>query len=558
MSRHRVLVRRASAIESLGSASIVCSDKTGTLTLNRMTVVAIWQPGGAIRSAEDLAVDPEASKVAAIGRLASPPHPTDPMDIAFLAFASSLGLVPLSEGVQRLYPLAPGQPVMAQIWSGGSCAAKGAPEVLARLCGLDPAMIEQVESAAGSMAARGLRVLALADCALPAGPVPDALAGLPLQFRALVGIADPLRPDVPEAVRQLRAAGVRVMMITGDYPETARAIAAQAGIAPLDTLTGDELDSLDDPALCLRLASVGVCARIQARQKLRIVAALKAGGGVVAMTGDGVNDAPALKAAHVGIAMGSRGTDVAREASAIVLLDDDFGAIATAMRLGRRIHDNLRKAMGFIVAVHVPIAGLALMPLVFGLPLLLGPLHIALLELIIDPVSALTFEAEEPEDDAMLRPPRPPDSPLISRRELTLALAEGGVVLIMIAGAALLLWHGGTPAPLLRSLVFLSLCAGILALMLANRRFGATVAAVAGGKNRTLPLVFGAVICIGAVTQLVPAASGLLGFTPIGRDGLLAVLAGTVLGAVLLQMLKVMLRRRSSKTPITGHHGPLP
>jgi Ca2+-transporting ATPase len=539
MSRHRVLVRRASAIESLGSATIVCSDKTGTLTLNRMTVVAIWQPGGAVRGAEDLAADPEASKLAAIGRLASPPQPTDPMDIAFLAFASSQGLASLSEEVQRLYPLAPRQPVMAQIWSGGSCAAKGAPEVVARLCGLDPAMIEQVESAAGSMAARGLRVLALADCPLPAGPVPDTLAGLPLQFRALVGIADPLRPDVPEAVRQLRAAGVRVMMITGDYPETARAIAAQAGIAPLDTLTGDALDSLDDPALCHRLASVGVCARIQARQKLRIVAALKAGGSVVAMTGDGVNDAPALKAAHIGIAMGGRGTDVAREASAIVLLDDDFGAIATAMRLGRRIHDNLRKAMGFIVAVHVPIAGLALMPLLFGLPLLLGPLHIALLELIIDPVSALAFEAEEPEDDAMTRPPRPPNAPLVTQRELTLAVAQGGLMLMLIGSAGLATWHAGIAEPVLRSFVFVSLCAGLLVLMLVNRRMHGAVSLASATGNKAPLLVAAAVTCLAAATQLVPPISTLLRFEAIGWPGLLGVLAGVLLAIPILQQMKV-------------------
>jgi Ca2+-transporting ATPase len=336
------------------------------------------------------------------------------------------------------------------------------------------------------------------------------------------------------------------MMITGDYPETARAIATLAGIAPLDTLTGNELDLLDDEALCSRLARVGVCARIQPRQKLRIVAALKAGGEVVAMTGDGVNDAPALKAAHIGIAMGGRGTDVAREASAIVLLDDDFGTITTAMRLGRRIHDNLRKAMRFIVAVHVPIAGLAVMPLLFGLPLLLGPLHIALLELIIDPVSALAFEAEEPEADAMTRPPRQPNAPLVSRWELAMALAQGSLILALIGSAGLALWHAGIPEPILRSFVFVSLCAGLLVLMLVNRRIHGAVHLVSGTGNKAPLLVLAAVTCLAAATQLVPAISTLLRFQAIGWRGVLAVLAGMLLALVLLQQVKLRRGRAPS------------
>ena len=196
-------------------------------------------------------------------------------------------------------------------------------------------------------------------------------------------------------------------MITGDYPTTAQAIARQAGLDAKDVMTGDELDKLNDAELTQYVRTATVFARIMPEQKLRIVTALKANGEIVAMTGDGVNDAPSLKAAHIGIAMGGRGTDVAREASSIVLLDDDFGSIVRAVRLGRRIYDNLRKAMGFIFAVHVPIAGLALMPLLFGLPILFGPVHIAFLQMVIDPVCSLVFEAEAEEDDVMRRQPRP-------------------------------------------------------------------------------------------------------------------------------------------------------
>ena len=203
-------------------------------------------------------------------------------------------------------------------------------------------------------------------------------------------------------------------MITGDYPATARAIARQAGLDVQDIVTGEELEQLSDKELVGRVRSATVYARIMPEQKLRIVNALKASGEIVAMTGDGVNDAPSLKAAHIGIAMGGRGTDVAREASSIVLLDDDFRSIVRSVRLGRRIYDNLRKAMAFIFAVHVPIAGLALLPLVSGLPILFGPMHIAFLEMVIDPVCSLVFEAETEEDDVMRRPPRTPDEPLFS------------------------------------------------------------------------------------------------------------------------------------------------
>jgi len=541
LSRQRVLVRRAAAIESLGAATVLCSDKTGTLTQNRMAVVALWRPDGTPAAAPDRATHTD---LAALGRLASPPNATDPMDIAFHTLASDLDAPPAAGGVLHLYPLAPGQPVMAQAWGSGTVAAKGAPEAVARLCRLDAAALAGMEAAAGAMAAKGLRVLALAECGLPKGPLPEELAALPLEFRALVGIADPLRADVPDAVRACQAAGVRVMMITGDYPETARAIAAQAGIAPLETLTGAELDMLDDAALSHRLAGVSVCARIQPRQKLRIVEALKAGGQVVAMTGDGVNDAPALKAAHIGVAMGGRGTDVAREASAIVLLDDDFGAIVTAMRLGRRIHDNLKKAMGFIVAVHIPIAGLALLPLLFGMPLLLGPVHIALLEMIIDPVSALAFEAEEAESDAMTRPPRAPDSPLFTRAQLAAAVLEGAVVLALVASFALLLWQAGFPEAAVRSAAFLALVAGLLVLMLVNRRLGSGMATLVGGAGRVPALVLASVLGLLAATQLVPPLTALLRFTPVTPALALAIGGGTVLAIVLLQMLKRVMAAR--------------
>ena len=306
-------------------------------------------------------------------------------------------------------------------------AAKGAPEAIAGLCRLGTERMAAITRAVDEMASEGLRVLGVAHASSSGAPWPRAQDEFDFEFVGLVGLADPLRASVPQAVAECRSAGIRVVMITGDYPATARAIAAQAGLDAGDLIGGDELQGLSDADLALRARTATVFARISPSQKLRIVNALKADGEIVAMTGDGVNDAPSLKAAHIGIAMGGRGTDVAREASSIVLLDDDFGSIVKAVRLGRRIYDNLRKAMGFILAVHVPIAGLSLLPLLFGLPILFGPMHIAFLEMVIDPVCSLVFEAETEEDDVMARPPRPPAEPLFTRGLVGWSLAQGSV-----------------------------------------------------------------------------------------------------------------------------------
>ena len=315
---------------------------------------------------------------------------------------------------------------------------------------------------------------------------PSTPRGFHFEFLGLVGLADPLRSTVPAAVEECRTAGIRVVMITGDYPQTARAIAAQAKLDATDLITGDELEQMSEAELAERVRSATVFARTMPEQKLRIVNALKANGEIVAMTGDGVNDAPSLKAAHIGIAMGGRGTDVAREASSLVLLDDDFTSIVRAVRLGRRIYDNLRKAMAYILAVHVPIAGLALIPLLFGLPLIFWPLHIAFLEMVIDPVCSIVFEAEGEESDMMRRPPRDPAEPLFSARLALWSLLQGALVLALVAGLFVVALRRGLPEEDARALAFASLVATNLGLVLVNRSGGPSVFAAFGRSNAAL------------------------------------------------------------------------
>jgi Ca2+-transporting ATPase len=398
------------------------------------------------------------------------------------------------------------------------------------LCGLDLATLAP---AIDAMAGEGLRVLGVAQGIGTDGPFPETPAGFKFEFRGFVGLADPLRASVKAAVAQCRTAGIAVKMITGDYPLTALAIAREAGLDAKEAVTGEALAAMDDAALDARVKTANVFARIMPEQKLRIVEALKRGGETVAMTGDGVNDAPSLKAAHIGIAMGGRGTDVAREASAIVLLDDDFGAIVASVRLGRRIYDNLRKAMAFIFAVHVPIAGLSLLPLVLGLPPLFAPVHIAFLEMVIDPVCALVFEAETEEDDAMARKPRDPEAPLFSRALVVWGCVQGLAAFAVTGAIYLVGVRNAMSADELRALTFFALVVTIVALILVNRAFGASPIRALFRPNRTLAFVVAAVAACLAATLLIPAARDLFRFGPLHADDM-AVVAGAGLAMLLL------------------------
>lgn len=486
LTREGVLTRRVSAIETLGAVSVLCTDKTGTLTENRMAVTAL-----AVGDAHQPQVLQWVGKTPPLqgepfqrllehAILASAPQPFDPMEHAFHRMGAehlrASGHLHGDWTLVHSYALSPALPAMSQVWRRGANAApeddhtvsaKGAPEAVMDLCHMDATGRRQWLTTADRLAASGLRVLGVAHGRVGAQTLPGNMHELAFEWLGLVGLTDPLRGDIEAAVAECHSAGIRVLMITGDYPATARVIARQAGLRGDDVLTGEELERLDDAALQVRLASVSVCARITPVQKLRLVQALQAQGEVVAMTGDGVNDAPALRAAHVGIAMGLRGTDVAREAAALVLVDDRFSAIVRGIRSGRRIFDNLQLAMRYIFAIHIPIALLALWPLVGG-PSLLLPLHLALLELVIDPACAIAFEHETEAENVMQRPPRDPQRPLFGRLDLASALMQGlGLTLAVALGLTWLVQTGVAEldSPSARSLLLLTLVLGSTALV---------------------------------------------------------------------------------------------
>lgn len=533
ISKAGVLTRRATAIETLGSATVLCADKTGTLTENRMHLMlavtdgAVWRPG-----------DHHSGRMEEMIRaalLASAQHATDPMDRAIHEMAGEMAIIPPGQLIET-HGVRHDRPAVIQVWreaEGFTAYAKGAPEAIAELSALPPAAREALLRETDRFAAEGLRLLAVAVARLPgdAATIPPDRMGL--RFLGLIGFADPLRATVPAAIAECQNAGIRVIMITGDYPATARAIAAEAGLDTRHLLAGTEIEQMSDAALKDAVRVASVFARVRPHQKLRLVQALKANGEVVAMTGDGVNDAPAIKAADIGIAMGGRGTDVAREASALVLLNDDFTAIVAAIRLGRRIYDNLRKAITYIVAVHVPIAGLALLPLLFGLPPMLLPIHIALLEMVIDPACSVVFEAEAEERDVMRRPPRQPGESVLPRSTALWAALEG---LAALAAVMLTLFVGlwfGFGVPDLRALVFATLVLANIGLILVNRGFGITASDALARPNSSLWVLVGITVMILAAALFWPPARNLFAFGEL-NVWVLAAALGVACGLIIL------------------------
>ena len=528
LGQEYVLARSIPAIELLGATTVLCVDKTGTLTSNCMQLRRLWSEGAvyACGQAPEPPLPEELHGLLEYALLASHRRAFDPMETAI--GATGMRLLAHTEhlhGDWTLvddYPLSRRMLAMSRVWRSPSrqdyvIAAKGAPEAIMDLCHLDGEHRARIALQVDGMAASGLRVIGVACATFAAPPLPSDQHDFDFAFLGLLALEDPVRPEVPAAVAQCRAAGMRVVMITGDHPATAVSIARQAGIA-MDgaPLTGSELDGMDDAALQLRLAEACVCCRIAPQQKLRLVQALRARGDIVAMTGDGVNDAPALKAAHIGVAMGARGTDVAREAAALVLLKDDFSSLLTAVRHGRRLFANLRKAIVFVVAAHVPITGLSILPVLLGWPLLLLPVHILFLQLIIDPACSIVFEAEPAESDAMRMAPRKPGQRLFDAALLLRGLLQGAALLAMLLG---LFWYArasGQSDEAARAAVFIALTLSNLALIQANRGAASMAWMRAGGTNPYVGWIAGAAVALLLLVLGVPVLRHLFAFSMPG------------------------------------------
>ncbi len=428
LSKRKVLTRKISAVENLGSVTVLCVDKTGTLTLNQMAIQKIFSQENTIDLSEtSLKILPEEFHEALeYGILASRKKPFDPMELAFTSagvkFLKDTEHLHHNWSLEKEYPLSPELLSVTHAWKTSSTGegfvigAKGAPEAIIDLCHMNESDSLKIKSMSEKMASEGLRILGIAKSHFDTTSLPVKQHDFEFKFLGLIGISDPIRDGVQESISECKSAGIRVIMLTGDHPITASSIAKKIGLKnPNKVITGLEMEYLKDNELAESCKTTSVFSRVMPNQKLRLVEILKKAGEVVAMTGDGVNDAPALKASHIGIAMGGRGTDVARESSDIVILDDDFTSIVESIKTGRRVYANIKKTLVYLFSIHIPIAGLSVIPVLLGLPLVLLPAHIALLHLIIEPVSSIAFEAEPASRDLMTKKPRSPLEPLFNK-----------------------------------------------------------------------------------------------------------------------------------------------
>ncbi|MBI5372085.1 MAG: HAD-IC family P-type ATPase [Sphingobacteriales bacterium] len=554
LSGRNVLTRKSSAIETLGSATVLCTDKTGTITQNKMEVAVLYDGhdlfyADSFRNAGGF--DPLLIRMA---NQASRPDSIDPMEMAIRELHDRF----YEPGVDELtfireYPLSRDMMAMSRVLQdpvtegeGFSVYAKGAPESIFLLCRLSETEKEIHLRALRAMAEEGYRVIGVAVADYRQPDLPRQQTDFDFRFRGLVGLADPVRPEVKEAVRECRTAGIKVIMITGDYPATALSIARQIGLPEGESITGPELDQMSDGELRERIPGVNIFARVVPEQKLRIVLALKANREIVAMTGDGVNDAPALKAAHIGVAMGKKGTDVAREASSLVLLDDQFSSIVAAIRAGRRIFDNLQKAMSYILAIHIPVIGLTLLPAFFpSLPVLLMPLHIVFMEMIIDPVCSIAFESEQEEKGIMNRPPRNPDAAFFGVRKILNSLLSGTLLLGMVAGVYFLSLQEGHSEAEVRAIAFSALITGNIFLILTQLSKTRNITAVLAEKNYILIFILLSAFIMLLLTLSVPALRQVFSFEFPGNSHFISSLAGSLLILVILETIKFS---RSGKT----------
>ena len=555
ISKHHVLTRRVPAVEMLGAATALCVDKTGTLTLNRMTVTKVYAGQDLFDvDGKQVSLPENLHEIVEFSILASPADPFDPMEKAMRDLGgrtlANTEHIHKDWTLVKEYPLSEKLMAMSHVWRSPDgqdfiVAAKGAPEAIADLCHLDGGRLAGLQEKIDCMAREGLRVIGVARARFQSGQLPWELHDFDFELVGLLGLTDPVRPEVAAAVQECYTAGIRVIMITGDYPATAQNIAQQIGLRPLDQIiTGPELEAMSEPELQERIKTTCIFARAVPEQKLQIVKALKANGEVVAMTGDGVNDAPALKAAHIGIAMGGRGTDVAREAAALVLLDDNFASIVRAVRMGRRIFENLKKAMAFIFSVHIPIAGMSLIPIVLNWPLALLPVHILFLELIIDPACTVVFEMENDEPDIMRRPPRRLEEPLFGRSMIVSGLIQGlGVLAAVLAvyASALLSGYGEGAA---RMSAFVCLVIANLGLIFTNRSMALSFLAILRIPNKALWWITGAALGFLTLVTSTPLLRDVFRFAPLHRGELFFIVPAVLASLLISESVKIRALRR--------------
>jgi len=556
IAQKKVLARKISAVEILGAATVLCVDKTGTLTQNKMSIKKIYNGSEFCDLKKDNKnkLSENFHELIEYGMLASKKDPFDPMEKALNELGKKILYntehIHKKWVLEKEYPLSRELLALSHVWGmnekeGCTVSAKGAAEAIIDLCHFDLIKREKIMKCVDKMALDGLRVIGVAKSYCKNEKLPSSQHDFDFEFIGLIGLADPIRSSVPDAIRKCYSAGIRVIMITGDYSSTAQNIAKQIGLKNSDqVITGAELEKMNSFELQEKIKKINIFSRVVPEQKLFIVNALKSNGEIVAMTGDGVNDAPALKSSHIGVAMGERGTDVARESSGLVLLDDNFSTIVEAVKTGRRVYDNLKKAMAYIVSVHIPIAGISFFPVLFGWPIVLYPVHIVFLELIIDPACSIVFEAEKEEENIMKRFPRNPKSSLFGKNILFLSLLQGLFSLLAVALVFALALKIGQTKGEARALAFVTLIISNIFLILTNRSWSKNIISSFRNKNKALSAVLLGATLFLSVALYYPSLRDIFHFDFMHPHDIIIALSAGILSIIWFEVVKYICMKK--------------
>jgi len=533
LAKKNSLIRRMPSVETLGAVSVLCVDKTGTLTKNKMEVQEVYKYNN-ITEAELL-------RWAALG---CEIEPYDPMEKAILEYAGRHGIDKCELFKKTLlceYSFSSETKMMGHIWEIDNApylAAKGSPESILPLCNLTPHATELLELQQEKLATKGYRVIAVA-IRKNMQDIPADLKNNELELLGLIGLEDPPRCEVTEAIKICSKAGIRVVMITGDNGTTARSIAKKIGLLNCDNvLTGHQLEAMSDEELMEKVKNTNIFARVIPRHKMRIVKALKDIGEIVAMTGDGVNDAPALKYADIGIAMGKRGTGVAKEAADMILLDDNFTTIVDTIKDGRRIYDNIKKAVGYVFVIHIPIALMALLAPILHIPLLLLPVHIVLLELIIDPTCSIIFERQMPDYDIMDRKPRCANSSLITSGLMAKSMLQGLAIFTVAFGAYMFMYKTNEEIARTFTLIILGFSNLFLVYVNQSDKDFAIVRMLKFKDRVTLFVNIGIIIALAVVVYL-PAGNDIANTMPLSLNQVIFAIFLSALATFWWELVKV-------------------
>tara|TARA_R110000850_G_scaffold1891_2_gene9770 strand:+ start:308 stop:2818 length:2511 start_codon:yes stop_codon:yes gene_type:complete len=533
-----IVVKQMKTVESLGSATVICADKTGTITQNKMELAKLFTLDTGEVVSVDAPMNDSQKELVTIAMWASEPIPFDPMEKALHEAYGRIASIDQRPHYKMIheYPLSGKPPMMTHLFENSEgnriIAAKGAPEALLAASTLTDAQKEQIKDVLTSLGQEGYRMLGVGQAIFKGSYFPEKQQDFQFDFKGLVAFYDPPKDNIREVLKDFEKAGIQVKLVTGDNPATSMAIAKQIEFPGYEkSMTGEELMQLGDAELQQKVISTQVFTRMFPEAKLRIVNAIKANNEVVAMTGDGVNDGPALKASHIGIAMGKKGTEIAKQAASLILVDDDLSKMVDAIAMGRKIYGNLKKAIQYIISIHIPIILTVFIPLALGwtYPAIFSPSHVILLELIMGPTCSIIYENEPMEKNTMIQKPRPFTTTFFKFKELVTSIIQGLVITLGSLSVYQYAVFEGYNESVTRTMVFMVLISSNIFLTLVNRSFYYSIWTTLKYKNNLVPLIIGITLILSALLLFVPPLTRFFQFETLNTNQLgIAVLAGMI------------------------------